>query len=135
MANIKELEGGRAAFAYKCVDGKGKSLGKDYKSHVKNIPMMIKTNGLGATFAFVKSKNKKTYDLIEEQTHEWLKDCLTTKHFFVNSTDLVKNIIELKSPEYRAVTTEVLALFNWLKRFSDGLIQDESEENNNIKQL
>jgi CRISPR-associated protein Cmr5 len=126
MANIKELEGGRAAFAYKCVDIKGKALGKDYKSHVKNIPMMIKTNGLGATFAFVKSKKKPTYDLIYKQTHEWLKDCLTTKHFFVhNNNDLVQKIIELDSNSYRAVTIEVLALFNWLKRFADGLIDKD----------
>jgi len=40
---------------------------------------------------------------------------------------LTDKIIHLKSPEYRAVTNEVLALFNWLKRFADGMIEGEEE--------
>ncbi|WMX17569.1 type III-B CRISPR module-associated protein Cmr5 [Aureispira sp. CCB-E] len=127
MANLKQLEGGRAAFAYKCAL-QGKDLGKDYKSHVKNIPMMIKTNGLGAAFAFMKSKEKeKTYKLLYKQTHDWLKENLALGKTFSKNDDLVKVLIELDSSSYRAVTIEVLALFNWLKRFSDGLIEKENK--------
>jgi CRISPR-associated protein Cmr5 len=96
--------------------------------------MLIKTNGLGATFAFVKSKlnndkNKSgyAYKIIYEQTKEWLQN--DNKHLvdLSNSKDLVFEIIKLNSTEYRAVTNEVLAFFNWLKRFADGLIEGESD--------
>jgi len=98
-----------------------KSFGKDYKSYVKKIPMMVLTNGLGATFAFVysKKKNGNAWELIYNQTKVWFQ--------VPENDELVKWIIDQESPEYRAVTNEVLALFNWLKRFADGMI--EGEEN------
>lgn len=127
MANLKQLEGGRAAFAYKCAL-EGKSLGKDYKSHVKKIPMMIKTNGLGATFAYLKSKNDKpTYKELYRQTHDWLNKNFAFGDIFPQNADLVEVFIKLDSYTYRAVTIEVLAFFNWLKRFSDGLIEKEEK--------
>jgi len=104
--------------------------GKEYRSNVKKIPMYIKTNGLGATFAFVKSKAKdgNAWELIYKQIFEWLiKD---DKKFIglPDGKDLILKIISLNSPEYRAVTVEVLAFFNWLKRFADGLIEEEAEK-------
>jgi CRISPR-associated protein Cmr5 len=102
---------------------------KEYKSYVKKIPMLIKTNGLGATFAFMLSKGG-TYEVIGEQVLSWLE--IDEKRFLndddINSfKDLNKKIICSKSPEYRALTIEVLAFFNWLKRFADGLIEGEAE--------
>lgn len=118
---IKDLEKERSQFAYKCVVDANtkKEIKKDYKSYVKKIPMMILNNGLGATFAFVYSKKKSgnAYELIYKQTNDWLnKD---------SKEDLVKWIIDKNSQEYRATTNEVLALFNWLKRFADGMIEGE----------
>jgi CRISPR-associated protein Cmr5 len=91
---------------------------KEYKSYVKKIPMMILTNGLGATFAFVysKKKNGNAWELVYNQTKEWLK--------VPQNDELVKWIIDQDSQSYRAVTNEVLALFNWLKRFADGMIEE-----------
>jgi len=90
-------------------------IADDYKSYVKKIPMMILNNGLGATFAFIYSKKKEgnAYKLIYNQIQEWLKA----------NKDLVEWIINQESQEYRATTNEVLALFNWLKRFADGMIE------------
>jgi CRISPR-associated protein Cmr5 len=62
---ISGIEQGRASFAYECANGIAKQqkekskLAKEYKSYAKKIPMLIKTNGLGATFAFVLSKKGK----------------------------------------------------------------------------
>lgn len=150
---IKGLEQGRASFAYKCaLNGKnisnefqiGTEWYKDakYKSYVKKIPMLIKTNGLGATFAFVfsrrqKEKNNKkpgdkvnpknAYDLIYLQTAQWLQTD-EKKSLKLNETDdLVKTLISRESPEYRAATIEILAFFKWLSRFADGLIEGEAE--------
>lgn len=147
---IKGLEQGRAKFAYDCaLEGKsifkkvqiGTEWFKDdkYKSYVKKVPMLIKSNGPGSTFAFVKSKREKektgkmpgekenpknAYDLIYEQTKRWLiKDEKTLLNINEND-DLVKKIISLDSPEYRAITNEVLAFFNWLTRFAEGLIEE-----------
>ena len=152
--SVTDYERKRSIEAYKyVVDGKniinlyeiGGEFYKDdnYKSYVKKIPMMILNNGSGATFAFIyskgqkysKKKNKKAgekenpkdaYDLISYQIDDWFKN-----HSFIqkkSDNDLVEWIINLDSSEYRAVTNEVLALFNWLKRFADGMIEGEDND-------
>ena len=102
--------------------------GKEYKSYAKKIPMLIKINGLGSTFAFIKSKGG-TYDLIYQQVTEWLKQepnqLISDK--LRKGEDLEAVIISLNSPEYRALTIEVLAFFNWLRRFADGLIEGDDK--------
>lgn len=125
MSGIKDLARNRSQFAYKKVEeARKQSFKKDYKNYVKKIPMMVLTNGLGATFAFVYSKKKdgNAYDLIYTQTKEWLK--------VPEKDELVQWIIDQESPEYRATTNEILALFQWLKRFADGMIEggDDGEE-------
>ena len=121
---IEDLEKKRAIFAYKCVEKANQDNGikKEYKSYVKKIPMMILNNGLGATFAFIYSKKKEgnAYALIDKQVLKWF--ALDEKK------DLVQWIIEQESQEYRATTNEVLALFNWLKRFADGMIEDKNDD-------
>ena len=123
MGTIKNLENGRAAFAYKCAE-EGASLDKrkEYKSYVKKIPMLIKTNGLGATIAFMKSKGG-TYDFIYNQLVEWFKKDENPLKFEVRN--FVKDICDMQSQQYRAITKETLAFFNWLRRFADGLIEED----------
>jgi CRISPR-associated protein Cmr5 len=131
---IKGIEQGRAEYAYKCaLQGKEMSQDDKYKAYVKRIPMLIKTNGLGPTFAFVKSKGEKrmgypknAYDLIYEQTKEWLKKDEKGLLNLNDADDLVEKIISLDSATYRAVTSEVLSFLVWLKRFADGLIEGEA---------
>jgi len=114
-------------------------LAGNYKSYVKKIPMMILNNGLGATFAFIYSKKEKekAYKKIYLQINNWLKEqdiksgicddeCYKKeKNKNCKDIDLVEWIICLNSQEYRVVTNEVLALFNWLKRFADGMIEGD----------
>ena len=69
---------------------------------------------------------KNAYDLIYKQTAQWLKRDEKKLLDISDKDDLVKTIILLESPEYRAVTNEVLAFFNWLRRFADGLIKGEA---------
>ncbi len=143
--NRTALEQGRAKFAYECAV-EGKALGggpkrnakgnmedskqaKEYKAYCKKIPMMIKTNGLGATYAFIKSKNKDAYDLIYKQTYKWLStDDKLGIFASASSDDLVAIIIDQKSAKYRYLTVEVLAFFNWLRRFADGLIDGDAND-------
>lgn len=120
ISTIKGLEQGRAKFAYECaVAGSKIKKDKEYKSYVKKIPMLIKTNGLGETFAFVKSRKDSNenkvgyaYQLIYTQTAEWLmKD--EKKLININEKDdLIDKIISLDSISYRTVTIETIAFFH-----------------------
>ena len=116
------LERGRAAFAYKQVSsylkGKSEKQQKNYRSYLKKLPAMIKTNGLGQTFAFYSSE-KGAYRDIYEQIGQWLKK--EHKDLFDEKT-VVESIISMNSSDYRMITTEVIALTNWMRRFVDGLI-------------
>ena len=162
--SLKGIEQGRADYAYRCVEialqlekkssQKSKLKTKEYKSYTKKIPMMIKINGLGNTFGFIKSKSSgniadinniekinklpekyNAYDLLYQQISNYLyeeKRYLFVKQETTPSTEtleseLLKQIIQLETPEYRAITHELLALFSWLKRFSEGLIKDKED--------
>ena len=129
----KTLEQGRAKVAYDSAEeGNGITKKSEYKAYVKKIPMLIKANGLGATFAYVNAKSStKTdkagyaYHLLYQHTTKWLKD--EPKGLIsdmLTNDNLVKVLIGLNSHEYRAVTNEVLAFLVWLKRFAEGLIKE-----------
>lgn len=127
--NIRKIEQGRAAFAYKkSKEGLAKSGDKTlYVSYVKKIPMLIKTNGLGQTLAFMKSKGKE-YDVIYNQIDEWL--CLDQNaHLLteVKGEDLIEKIISVDSSVYRQITTEVLTFLNWLRRFAEGIVKKDGK--------
>lgn len=136
--SLKGIEQGRAAFAYqKANEVVNESYKKKYKNGVvKKIPMMIKTNGLGATLAFAKSKGdangpdeKKAWNKVYVQIAEWLQQPQKSHLFETPFTedDLVNKVIQSSSSHYRMITIEVLAFFNWLRRFAEGLIEGEDE--------
>jgi CRISPR-associated protein Cmr5 len=94
--------------------------------------MLIKNNGLGATFAFVKAKISEkegeagyAYKLIYEQTGNWLKEDYKQLIDLRGDEDLVIQIISLDSNTYRAVTAEVISFFTWLSRFAEGMIKGD----------
>ncbi len=126
--NMKTLDNIRASVAYGFAE-KGVQY-KEYKPHVKKIPMLIKTNGLGATIAFMFSKKKDyAYTLINQQISEWFSNADNPHR--LEFTDFQKKILSLDSKEYRIVTAEVMALFTWLRRFAEGLAKDGGNESQN----
>jgi len=145
MSGIKDLAKERSRFAYGCVQSFVNSNNNDekqkkYKGYIRSTPMKVLTNGLGATFAFIYSKRLKSdgeiYNQINAHIYDWLQKEYN-KHLIKlddkktpeeKSKELTDKIIHLNSLEYRAVTNEVLALFNWLKRFADGMIEEKSDE-------
>lgn len=119
----------KAEFAYNCAKN-ATTLGKEYKSYVKKLPMLIKTNGLGASFAFMFSKRNKEegkyWNSIGRNIYDWLKDQKKIDAGRIRSfDDLVREINQFSSTEYRALTVEVLSFLSWLKRFADGLFEGE----------
>ena len=134
VTTLKGIEQGRATYAFKTVQGVDDSLKKDYKSAAKKFPVLIKTNGLGQSLAFLKSKggkiNEKTgkkeinaHDRLYEHISNWLQT-EDEKRLVGKDEELVKEVIQLESYDYRQVTTETIALLNWIRRFVDGLIED-----------
>jgi CRISPR-associated protein Cmr5 len=125
MANIaqrQKLEQGRADFAFKSAVTGYNSHQKEYAPAVKKLPMMIKTNGLGATLAFMFSKGK-TLGTILKNIEDWVNNADNLKtQLILKNTDggtLVQKVLNLNSSEYRIVTTEVMAYLNWVRRFAD----------------
>jgi CRISPR-associated protein Cmr5 len=127
---IGKLEQGRAKLAWeRAMLAKGTSSVNydEYKSYAKSIPMMIKTNGLGASLAFIRSKAKKktgdntAYGQIYSDITEYFKQKHKTYLIDLSKKELVEAVIDLDSPTYRIVTVETLAFMQWLKRFAEGL--------------
>ena len=134
ISTIKGIEQGRAKFAYECANHVSKELKGSYKSHVKSFPMLVKTNGLGAAVAFLFSKKDKEHGVYKEigkSIVDWLKKDERCKDYGLkNLSDLkslAEGIVKLDSLHYRALTIEILAFFNWLRRFAEGLIEEEVE--------
>ena len=129
---IQDLSQERAQFAFdRVTDARDNLEGKsgEFKSHVKKVPLMIRNNGLCATFSFVLSKTKtgnekNSYAYIEEICRDWL---ISQKILKPEGTTPLANILSnLDRDQYRRVMRELLALFTWLKRFADGLIEKEA---------
>jgi CRISPR-associated protein Cmr5 len=108
---------------------KQKEINDKFKSHIKDIPMMIRTNGLAAAFAFVFSKKDDGYKHIERITKDWLKGTAPGDE---PARDMILDInepfhqrlIRCTPEEYRRCTREIMSLYTWLKRYADGLIID-----------
>lgn len=136
-STIKKLEEGRAKLAFDMATIAAANQGKkkEYKQYAKKMPMMIKSNGLGASvaFAFSKSKDKEgritAWGLLYNDIDAWLRADHKSLLGSISQEDrLVDVVISLNSSEYRAVTVETLAFLNWLRRFAEGLIEGEAEE-------
>lgn len=134
MANQSKLEQGRAAYAYECAEEANKNLekAKEYKSYVKKMPMLIKTNGLGAAVAFALAKGSKDGEIKKEgwgllytQISTYLLEKSPNKLFTFQKKELAKTLTTINSFEYRATTIDVLSFLSWLRRFADGLIEGE----------
>lgn len=131
-----KLEQGRASEAYKFAEaGAQLNKKKEYKAYVKKMPMLIKTNGLGAALAFAFAKGSKggipdknsAWGLLYLQMEEWLK--IDEKQLIqFDPNRLAHQLTHESSATYRAVTVELMALLSWMKRFSEALIEGEPEE-------
>ena len=131
MSQMTDLEQERAKFAFKRAEKRMKD--KEYGQYAKKLPMMIKTNGLGAALAFVYSKKdgdgsdgNKAYQYLYDDLKTWLKEKAPADYLEIAKSDkeLVKAVVDLKSPDYRMTTVEVLAFLTWLKRFSEGMAKE-----------
>jgi len=120
------VESGRAQFAFACAEeGSKLEKKKEYRAHVRKLPALIRSNGLGATMAFIASKkgDNPAWGLIYEQVGEWLR----RQGLAGADRPLEEQVVSLDSATYRMVTSEVLGFFRWLSRFAEALIEGEAD--------
>lgn len=91
-----------------------------YASLAKSAPVMILTNGLGQTLAFVISKSKQgnEYAAIFDHLDEWLSENVAWSGSISGKGKLMERIINENSQIYRIATEEALAFLGWIKRFA-----------------
>ena len=96
---------------------------KEYRSIALKMPILILTNGLGQTLAFVKSKedNQNAHSLFYGHLQGWLNSRIN----WDNTKELVDNIVNTNTEQYRYATSESLAFLVWLKRFADAILPKE----------
>lgn len=111
------LEQGRAQHAFE--KAKGAKDKEKFASYAKKLPMMIKTNGLGASMAFAKAKNEKAWKELFEAIEDWLKKKKYVENVFL------EELVKTDSAHYRILTNEVIAYLSWLRRFAEGFKQEK----------
>lgn len=130
MKNIKDIKRMKANFAYQRILKVEELADKtNYKSHVKNTPMYIYKNGLLATIAFILTKkNDKAYHELLMGIVDYINkdyDYIVMNEQFKDGKELIEYLSNLdKCPQqtYRRIQLSVLSMFEWLVKFSDGMI-------------
>lgn len=139
VKTIRHIGLERVDFAYNAV----KSINEDdsissedkikYKTSAKKLPVMIRTNGIGQTLAYLKDRNDG-YNALYEQLGDWfIKNELIFKAGSENEDDIKKNTLEkvvnLTSLEYRRLTLEAITISSWFSRFVDSIMKTVEVEN------
>ena len=134
---MKTLEQERSSYAFECISKiKGKNFEKDASSLIAKLGTLILTNGLGNTLAFLFSKAKDhhletiviisnwLYEL-EGRKEEIKKDNVQQKIDQI----MKKFVLDVDVEKYMYYTDETLRLINWLRRFSDAMLESGGENN------
>lgn len=138
-SDIVNIDKEKVNKAYNIVESvlQNKELSVKFKSHIKNIPMYIFNNGLIATVIFIKKKAGKG-EKIEEKSYTKIKDMLLEYYNEelnegeeIELEDLIPRLIQLDSKEYRYCTIAFLSYLEWVKKFSESLIEDTQEDDSN----
>lgn len=125
LSTMKSIAQARAKFAWECANGKDKD--KEYGSLVNKIPTYIKTNGLLNTLAFLYSDrvNKQGQITKKGEVLKNIRQWLTHSEYGLlslnpNSDEQLMTHLttSVTAKDLIQCTTEVLALFIWLRRFA-----------------
>ena len=112
---------------------KQRSLGfrKKYGSLARRVPMLVLTNGLGQTLAYLVSKAKfhekdrgeeaQASGELFEHLSRWTMSQIAPNF----NGKLLLWILQNDSTGYRRATTEALAYLSWLKRFAEAELPTE----------
>ncbi|WP_055666017.1 type III-B CRISPR module-associated protein Cmr5 [Desnuesiella massiliensis] len=114
---------------------KQKLISKKYKTVSKKMTILIQKNGLIGTLVFVLSKanKEKSHEFILKHIRSWCKEdfkleFLRDKLKFCDNQSFIESITTISNQEYRLVTKEIMNLFGWIKRFADGMIEGDEQD-------
>jgi CRISPR type III-B/RAMP module-associated protein Cmr5 len=133
---MTEADQRRAAFAYKRVEyARGKGYAQDYARLAKDLPAMIRKNGLGQALAFLAVKDADG----KSEARQLLQDLIAyTKNPApgwsllpaaqnINSGEsLLQTLFAQPAPAYRRCEYELSQLAVWLKRFSEAFLEKKA---------
>jgi CRISPR-associated protein Cmr5 len=138
---MKTLEQERSNYAFESVSKiKGKPFEKDASSLISKLGTLILTNGLGNTLAFLFAKGKDHHLEVIAIISNWLfrqdgQNPGITRDDLKNKDKKDKKIEEIMKrlvlntsvEQYMYYTEETLRLVNWLRRFSDAMLESGGE--------
>lgn len=99
-------------------------VAEKYKSHVREFPMLVLTNGLinAVAFAYEKGNIGRSrtsgdigWELVYNHLERWLKDDCGMN--LIQSDGLIKELLKCEPDRLRILSNETISLFTWLKRF------------------
>lgn len=148
MEKFQSMEQKRSNYAFEKIQNiknkNNKELEKKVSTIIGKLASLILTNGLGNTLAFLFAKGKPEHLEVIYMLSDWLinHSDLGKKNLKINSNgrideEIKKNthpiietlITKASVEEYIYYTDESIRLINWLRRFSDALLEkgDENE--------
>ncbi len=134
---MKTLEQKRAQFAWEQINkvrNQKKYSPAKVAMHLRRLPAMVLTNGLGQTLAFLLADSKNNKDgpsyVVYAMLAEWL---ITKRHLYEGKQEeLLYHLAKGDRAKYQQAQEEVWALLNWLKKCADAYLPstDEREGSN-----
>jgi len=128
----RTLEQERAQQAWACVQevtNKPQEFKKKYGSLARKVPMLVLTNGLGQTLAFLKAKGKNNpadeHTVLFRHLSSWVLSQVASSTTASNGDLLLQWVLQNDSAAYRRATMEALAFLAWLKRFAEAELPTE----------
>ena len=116
MSNREQL---RSNFALDRINSRNK-IDKELANFIVSTPTLIMTNGLGQTFAYLKSKGKRDanekHNIVAEAIRLWCENC--KPGIGSNDNQFIKGLNGLNQTDYLTLQEEVLKMLQWLKRYA-----------------
>ncbi|MFW6012338.1 MAG: type III-B CRISPR module-associated protein Cmr5 [bacterium] len=109
----------RAALA--ALNGGG---GDDFLGQARRLPVLLRTNGLLASWAYLKAKEREVAVIrgaLREHLRERHPEHLAKVDVLFEQDDAPEPENRLSAMELQALTTEALAFAGWLKRAAEGV--------------
>lgn len=118
------LEQQRAAFSLEFIKHHENDAQNRGKLHtlIQKAPIQIIQNGLGQTLAFLLADNGGNTEETRKPSghlYDAIKDWLCTQRKIYGNGELIEELIAGDKRQYIHAQQEVLALFNWLKKFAE----------------
>lgn len=90
---------------------------EEYGSLARGLPMMLQTNGLGQTMAFLKSKgvNSQAHRKMYGHLSRWLNVVVRNEE----GGDFLDWVVKENSTCYRRAANEAIEFGIWLRRFAE----------------